>query len=337
MNSRGEVLVGLADPVAAAVEPGHGRVDRHRLGQRPGSRRCRGGVGSAFCAGHEVGRERTFWDAGRQWPRQAHVIRSRERPLGGGHPAHPPRHELGALLPQRLRRRRVLGHACDGRERRKGAAADPGRAPGWSVRRAGVEPGGGRGVQLAASRAETQPLEQPPDGVALTDRGHIAMVNPEMFEEVRNRRALRQALVRVCAAKGHTVGRMARPSGLLLVGVLGVAVLAGCASPGPTRSAAPAATYATSLADLQDKVDGSPRTAAPPGPPCRRTRTARGTWRRSATPRSRHRARRVRRPPRLRCRPPQSGWPTRWASSAARAAWPRPGWRARPRGPAATR
>ena len=48
---------------------------------------------------------------------------------------------------------------------------------------------------------------------------------------------------------------MARPSGLLLVGVLGVAVLAGCASPGPTRSAAPAATYATSLADLQDKVD----------------------------------------------------------------------------------
>ena len=48
---------------------------------------------------------------------------------------------------------------------------------------------------------------------------------------------------------------MARPSGLLLVGVLGVAVLAGCASPGPTRSAAPAATYATSLADLQDKVE----------------------------------------------------------------------------------
>ncbi len=48
---------------------------------------------------------------------------------------------------------------------------------------------------------------------------------------------------------------MARPSGLLLVGVLGVAVLAGCAGPGPTRSAAPAATYATSLADLQDKVD----------------------------------------------------------------------------------
>ena len=43
---------------------------------------------------------------------------------------------------------------------------------------------------------------------------------------------------------------MARAYGFLLV-----AVLAGCASPGPTRSAAPAATYATSLADLQDKVD----------------------------------------------------------------------------------
>jgi len=48
---------------------------------------------------------------------------------------------------------------------------------------------------------------------------------------------------------------MARPSGLLLVGVLGVAVVAGCASPAPTRSAPPAPTYTTSLADLQDKVD----------------------------------------------------------------------------------
>ena len=69
---------------------------------------------------------------------------------------------------------------------------------------------------------------------------------------------------------------MARPSGLLLVGVLGVAVLAGCASPGPTRSAAPAATYATSLADLQDKVDAiaqdscTTRPAAQAYPDCAR-------------------------------------------------------------------
>jgi outer membrane murein-binding lipoprotein Lpp len=49
---------------------------------------------------------------------------------------------------------------------------------------------------------------------------------------------------------------MARASGLLLGGVLAVAVLlGGCASPGPERSAAPASTYAASLADLQDKVD----------------------------------------------------------------------------------
>ena len=44
--------------------------------------------------------------------------------------------------------------------------------------------------------------------------------------------------------------------GLLLVGVLAVAVLGGCASPAPTtRSAPPSATYTASLADLQDKVD----------------------------------------------------------------------------------
>jgi outer membrane murein-binding lipoprotein Lpp len=48
---------------------------------------------------------------------------------------------------------------------------------------------------------------------------------------------------------------MARASGLLLVGVLGVAVFAGCASPPSTRAAAPSATYTASLADLQDKVD----------------------------------------------------------------------------------
>ncbi len=45
---------------------------------------------------------------------------------------------------------------------------------------------------------------------------------------------------------------MARTFGLL---VAALAVLGGCASPPPTQSAPPAATYATSLADLQDKVD----------------------------------------------------------------------------------
>jgi outer membrane murein-binding lipoprotein Lpp len=43
--------------------------------------------------------------------------------------------------------------------------------------------------------------------------------------------------------------------GLLLVGVLAVAVLGGCASPAPERSAAPTSTYGASFADLQDKVD----------------------------------------------------------------------------------
>ena len=49
------------------------------------------------------------------------------------------------------------------------------------------------------------------------------------------------------------MGHMARAFGLLLVAALGV--LGGCASQAPEPSAAPAATYATSLADLQDKVD----------------------------------------------------------------------------------
>jgi outer membrane murein-binding lipoprotein Lpp len=48
------------------------------------------------------------------------------------------------------------------------------------------------------------------------------------------------------------VRHMARAFGLL---VTALAVLGGCASPAPTQAAPPAANYATSLADLQDKVD----------------------------------------------------------------------------------
>jgi hypothetical protein len=49
---------------------------------------------------------------------------------------------------------------------------------------------------------------------------------------------------------------VARPSRLLPALTLGIGVLAACAAPGPTRDAPPpSANYATSLADLQDKVD----------------------------------------------------------------------------------
>jgi hypothetical protein len=46
---------------------------------------------------------------------------------------------------------------------------------------------------------------------------------------------------------------MARAFGVLLVAAL--AVLGGCASEAPARSAPPSSTYTTSLAALQDKVD----------------------------------------------------------------------------------
>ena len=46
---------------------------------------------------------------------------------------------------------------------------------------------------------------------------------------------------------------MPRALGLLLVAAL--TVLAGCDSEAPARTAPPSATYSTSLADLQDKVD----------------------------------------------------------------------------------
>jgi hypothetical protein len=48
---------------------------------------------------------------------------------------------------------------------------------------------------------------------------------------------------------------MARPSAVLLVAALAVGALAACDTPAPTRAAPPPSSYATSLADLQDKVD----------------------------------------------------------------------------------
>jgi outer membrane murein-binding lipoprotein Lpp len=58
-------------------------------------------------------------------------------------------------------------------------------------------------------------------------------------------------LIRGAHVEGHTVVRMARAFGVLLVAAL--AVLGGCAS--EARSGAPSSTYTTSLAALQDKVD----------------------------------------------------------------------------------
>ena len=120
-------------------------------------------------------------------PEPRHAARGtagRRRPSGPATSRRAGCAAAAAPAPTRGPSARAATAANGGSGRGGGACVGAGRGEG--VER-GVEPGGGRGVQLAPTRAEPQPLEQAADGVALTDRGHVAMVTRQCSSNVRNR------------------------------------------------------------------------------------------------------------------------------------------------------
>ena len=171
-----------------------------------------------------------------KWPCQNHVIRSGNgasaAAIRSSHQTTSPRCAPPGL-PQRLARERVVLRHARRRRRRREWAWRPRRRRarrGEGVER-GVEPGGGGGVQLARPRPEPQPLEQAADGVALTDRGHVAMVARQCSSNVRNRpgarprrgrrgayRGTHGARVRGSAGRGARRARGVREPGARAVG-----------------------------------------------------------------------------------------------------------------------
>ena len=252
-----------------------------------------------------------------------------ERPVGGRHPVQPPRRRAGcaaAATPAPMR-----GPSAPARRGRAPVRAwrlPPHRAPAWSGRRAWrrtrrpwrrpARPGGARAPTAGAGGGRRRAHRS----------GSCGHGDPSMFEQCQESADIAPGLVPGATSEGNTVRHMARAFGVLLVAAL--AVLGGCASQAPEPSAAPRRPTRHRWPTCRTRSTRSLRTTAPPARPSRRIRTARGTSRRSATPRWRRKARRRRWPVPGSWGPPPPGWPTRWASSAARAAWPRRAWPGRP-------
>ena len=282
MNSRARFSLGLPtrSPLpSTAASPGRPPSPA----PTPGLCWCRGVAGSLSIA---ILAKRSFWMLVAKRPGQNHVMRSGK----GSWRGHPVRHlttSSGA------------------------AAAAPAPRPGPCTRstaaKAGVGgpaalrgPGAARASSVASNPAAVAVSSSPRRGPnpsrwsrrRTASRSPIGVMSPWWPDNVRAMSGIGPGLVLGAVVEGHTVGRMARAYAVLLVVALAVLGRPRARRPGgrggrrrrTRRRWPPCRTRSTR----------SPRTAAPPGPRRRRTRTARGTWPRSATPHWLRRARRRR-------------------------------------------
>ena len=279
--------------------------------------------------------KRTFWMLVAKWPCQNHVMRSGNgRSAAAIRSSHQPTSWVRCCCSAcadagSFGTRSTAANGGSG----CGGGACVGARRGEGVER-GVEPGGGGGVQLAPARAET-PAAGAGGGRRRAHRsGSCRHGGPTMFEQCQES-GTRRGSSEARAVEGHTVGRMARASGFCWSWRSRCSGGARARRPRgrgrrrrPTRRRWPPAGQGRR--DRPGQLHHPARGAGVPG-----LRAVRGGGRqrragdagRGGVGGGRGCAR----------RPPPGGWPTRWASSAARLCRAHRAWPGRPRRSAATR